>query len=284
MPPFGPPRPLIRPGDAGPAVATVQQTLAAMGFYGDVIDGHYGPITQAAVAAFQQTRGLPPLGDVDALTLAALGFEVDEAAITPHPPLAHAAWQQVAMAMFPDAPRGHIAMYLPLVLQALSEAGLAHPAMTLAALATIRAETAGFAPIGEFVSAYNTTPGERPYGKYDFRRDIGNGAVGDGERFRGRGFIQLTGRANYQAYSQRLGMGDALIQNPDLANDPLLAARLLAAFLRDKAAVIEQALARRDFATARKAVNGGTHGLSQFTQAFERGVLACQTQGIPVVA
>ncbi|MBK8190233.1 MAG: peptidoglycan-binding protein [Vampirovibrionales bacterium] len=243
-------------------------------------------------------RGLPPTGEIDARTLAALGFEVDQAAsdaaannsgFSSPGALSRESlgavtgpWRGIAQAMFPDAPRGNIDAHLPAVLQALAEAGLTQTTMTLAALATIRAESAGFAPIGEYQSSYNTDPGGRPYGRYDFRRDLGNGAVGDGARYRGRGFIQLTGRSNYETYSQRLGLGDALTQNPDLANDPLIAARILAAFLADKAATIQKALAQGDFATARKAVNGGVHGLAQFTQAFQQGAQVCQANGAPI--
>jgi peptidoglycan L-alanyl-D-glutamate endopeptidase CwlK len=157
------------------------------------------------------------------------------------------------------------------VLRALNEQGLGDKTMILMALATIRAETGCFAPIGEYQSAYNTAPGGRPYGLYDFRTDLGNHAAGDGERFKGRGFIQLTGRNNYQTYSQKLGMGDLLLEKPELANDPMIAARLLACFLKAQENTIRHALARGDYAAARKAVNGGTHGLAQFQTAFQTG-------------
>ena len=59
---------------------------------------------------------------------------------------------------------------------------------------------------------------------------------------------------------------------PELANDPLIAARILAAYLKDHEGDIRAALSRGDLAAARKAVNGGTHGLDQFQLAFQRGV------------
>lgn len=76
---------------------------------------------------------------------------------------------------------------------------------------------------------------EVPQGKDYFKRydpkhapktaqKLGNVKAGDGERFRGRGFIQLTGRDNYRAASQALGID--LLKNPDLAARPDIAAEI----------------------------------------------------------
>jgi peptidoglycan L-alanyl-D-glutamate endopeptidase CwlK len=143
--------------------------------------------------------------------------------------------------------------------------------MVLMALGTIRAETGRFEPISEGISKFNTSPGGRPFDLYDNRADLGNRGAPDGAAFKGRGFIQLTGRANYQKFSAKLGLGDDLINNPDLANDPDIAAKLLAAFLKDKEDRIRQALSADDLKTARKLVNGGSHGLQDFTDAFQKG-------------
>ncbi|HSK63274.1 MAG TPA: hypothetical protein VK893_05515, partial [Pyrinomonadaceae bacterium] len=62
-----------------------------------------------------------------------------------------------------------------------------------------------------------------------------------------------------------------LVTNPDLANQPDIAARLLASFLKSKEAKIRNALRQNDLRTARKLVNGGSHGLDAFTQAFNIG-------------
>jgi putative chitinase len=51
--------------------------------------------------------------------------------------------------------------------------------------------------------------------------NLGNTQVGDGWRFKGRGLIQLTGRANYQAYKDYSGID--VITNPDLASRPDIA-------------------------------------------------------------
>lgn len=67
---------------------------------------------------------------------------------------------------------------------------------------------------------------------YQGRRDLDNTQPGDGLRFRGRGYVQITGRVNYRDWSQRTGID--LIANPDrVASDPSLAARILVQGMRD---------------------------------------------------
>lgn len=172
-------------------------------------------------------------------------------------------------ALLPGASRGAIEAHLPLLLDALAAEGLDDPLMVLMALATIRAETAGFVPIDEAVSRWNTAADGPPYGLYDHRDDLGNRGAGDGAAYRGRGFVQLTGRDNYRRYGNRLGLD--LLADPDRANDPAVAARLLAAFLQAHEARIRAALAIDDLAAARRAVNGGHHGLEAFASTWRAG-------------
>jgi len=262
------PQPLIQIGDRGDAVQTVQQRLQALRLYRGAIDGDYGEQTARAVADFQRESGLVVTGNVDSLTLRQLGFEVDSTMPAASPGSFD---PNIVTRMFPNAPKQNIQAYLPQVLQALAQFNLADKIMILMALATIRVETGNFAPISEYQSKYNTSPNGLPFDLYDFRSDLGNRGKGDGARFKGRGFIQLTGRHNYQVYSQRLGLGNQLLDQPELANQPDIAARILACFLKDKENTIRQALARKDYPTARKAVNGGTHGLDAFQLAFTTG-------------
>jgi peptidoglycan L-alanyl-D-glutamate endopeptidase CwlK len=173
--------------------------------------------------------------------------------------------------MFPGVPVANIQTNLPFVLDALTAAGLGDKDMILMALATIRAETGNFTPLSEFKSRFNTAPGGAPFGLYDNRKDLGNQGPPDGANFKGRGYIQLTGRSNYQIHGAAIGLGDQLITNPGLANQPDIAAKLLASFLKSKEAKIRAALKQNDLRTARKLVNGGSHGLDQFTAAFNVG-------------
>ena len=96
-------------------------------------------------------------------------------------------------------------------------------------LATIKYETAGsFIPLAEFgdVSSFN---------KYDpgtsIGKRLGNIERGDGFRFRGRGFIQITGRYNYKKLNDLLGLAgtdDDIVENPDKVLAPSIAYRILA--------------------------------------------------------
>ncbi|WP_206886010.1 peptidoglycan-binding domain-containing protein [Alicyclobacillus mali (ex Roth et al. 2021)] len=63
---------VLQQGDKGSKVSALQQSLSALGFFNYAITGTYGPITAAAVEAFQAAEGLTPTGVVDERTLTAL--------------------------------------------------------------------------------------------------------------------------------------------------------------------------------------------------------------------
>lgn len=187
---------------------------------------------------------------------------------------------RAARAMFPEVPAARLHRNVPLVLQALAAFGVLSPTMLLMALATIRAETAGFEPISEGKSKFNTHPLAGPFSLYDpatrIGKALGNTQPGDGERFKGRGFVQLTGRENYRVVGETIGVD--LIGEPELANEPRIAARILAAFLERRQAKIYAALRDGDLRQARKLVNGGSHGLDRFTTAYQAGTIALGDQ------
>ena len=128
----------------------------------------------------------------------------------------------------------------------------------------------------------SVAPGGHPFNLYDNRGDLGNKGRPDGERFKGRGFIQLTGRSNYQVHGAAIGLGTGLIENPELANDPTIAARLLASFIKAKEQKIRNALAPGNLKEARRLVNGGSHGLDRFTHAFRIGQKLLAQKPAPV--
>jgi len=273
--------PVLKRGSSGPDVLTLQSTLKQLGFDPNGVDGKFGPGTEAAVIAFQKSKGLTPDGIVGPNTMAALqanapvaGASVgtSSASVTTGATTTAVAVTAAQVAkMFPGVPLSNIQTNLPFVMQALTAAGLGDKDMVLMALATIRAETGNFTPLSEFQSEFNTPPGGPPFALYDHRTDLGNQGPPDGKNFRGRGYVQLTGRFNYQIHGAAIGLGNQLVTNPKLANDPDIAGKLLASFLKSKESKIRNALARNDLKTARKLVNGGSHGLKQFKEAFNIG-------------
>jgi putative chitinase len=257
----------LRPGDQNEQVKDLQRALLGKGFPPGPVDGDFGPGTEAAVRAFQASQGLLADGVTGPRTLLALGLAETEALPTAIPKFT----VEKTCLLFPTTPRQNIATNLPFVLKGLADAALQDKPMVLMALATIRAETESFLPISEGISRFNTSPGGAPFDLYDRRADLGNGATGDGERYRGRGFIQLTGKANYAEHGRAIGLGDELLSRPERANEPVVASALLASFLRLKERAIKEALVARNLAQARRLVNGGAHGLDRFTDCYERG-------------
>ncbi|MBZ5586646.1 MAG: peptidoglycan-binding protein [Acidobacteriia bacterium] len=254
----------LKQGDRGAPVIALQNALAARGFNPGGVDGDYGPATAAAVRAFQRSAGLTPDGAVGSATAAALGLQPPAAVVS----LIPCVTAEMAAQIVAGAPRANVEQHLPYVLNALVAPQLADKAMIAMALSTIRAETGAFLPISEGRSQYNTSPGGHNFDLYDGRQDLGNQGPPDGAAFKGRGFIQLTGRANYAEHGAAIGLGDGLLRNPELANDPDIAARLLASFLKAHETRIRVALSTGDLAAARKAVNGGSHGLDDFSRGY----------------
>jgi putative chitinase len=258
---------ILKEGSTGSDVIRLQDKLREAGFDPGLSDGDFGPATEAAVIAFQKSEGLLADGIAGPRTLSALGLAEDTGLPSAIPGVS----VTIVAKMFPFTPMGNIADNLPVVLEALVAADLVDKPMVLMALGTIRAETESFEPISEGRSRFNTSPRGHPFDLYDNRRDLGNRGRPDGDSFKGRGYIQLTGRFNYAKHGAAIGLAEQLVQQPQLANDPKIAARLLASFIKDKERSIKEALQRHDLKEARRLVNGGSHGLDPFTSAYTIG-------------
>lgn len=254
-------------GVKGERVKALQQALKDKGFDPGDIDGDFGSGTEAAVLAFQKSENLLADGKAGPKTLGALGLEVltDDK----RPDATAKFTVAVVSGMFPSTPVGNIKTNLPFVLSALQNLDLGDREMILMALATIRAETEGFVPISEFQSRFNTPPSGAPFSLYDNRKDLGNKGRFDGQNFKGRGFIQLTGRANYTTIGSQVGVD--LVSEPGKANEPDVAADILARFLKNKERQIRDALLTDNLPKARELVNGGNHGFDRFKNAFTIG-------------
>lgn len=254
---------VLRKGMLGVAVRAVQERLKAHGFDPGPISGTFDDATEKAVIAFQASRNLGADGKVGSKTMLALYDDM------PVPPGMPKVTPEIVGEMCEGAPAENILEYLPTVLAELAKAEVKDRRAVLAALATIRAEAAPFAPLNEGKSQFNTTPDGHPFDRYDTMTKLGNQGAPDGERFKGRGFVQLTGRANYAKYGAKIGVD--LLADPDAANKPDIAARLLALFIKDCQDRMIKALEADRFDEARKLVNGGSHGLAVFTEAYKIG-------------
>jgi hypothetical protein len=159
-----------------------------------------------------------------------------------------------------DCPLADCQKYLPGVLEALQEYDILDKQVLIGLLATVRVETNGFKPINEF-------GGPKYFTKhYEGRRDLGNVQPGDGAKYHGRGYIQITGRANYRNYGKKLGVD--LENQPELALDPEISAKILACYFKDRG--VATAAKVGDWRKVRKLVNGGYNGWDVFSKYVEK--------------
>lgn len=139
------------------------------------------------------------------------------------------------------------------------------------ALAQFSHETGGFARFVERGNGDKDGDGLDDYlTRYDFRKDLGNGAKGDGERYRGRGLIQITGRDNYARYGKRLGLD--LLGNPGLALDFDVSVRVACLYWNDRG--LNSLADQDDVLRITRAINGGTNGLSDRIECLNRAKMA----------
>lgn len=92
---------------------------------------------------------------------------------------------------------------------------------------------------------------------------MGNDDAGDGYRYRGRGFTQLTGEENYRNAGRALGLD--LLANPDLAAERENASRIALWYWRERVPAAE----RDDVTAATRRVNGGAVGLQDRHARFD---------------
>lgn len=109
--------------------------------------------------------------------------------------------------------------------------------------------------------------------KYDTGRlaaNLGNTpeADGDGQFYRGRGLIQVTGRANYAACGEELGLD--LLNHPELLEQPEHAAMSAAWFWGSNG--LNRLADQGDFVKITKRINGGTNGLAEREEFYQRAL------------
>ncbi|MGQ4647907.1 LysM peptidoglycan-binding domain-containing protein [Lyngbya aestuarii] len=138
---------------------------------------------------------------------------------------------------------------IPLILAETKRSGITDPAQIAYILATTEHESLLGRWMEELASG----------SQYEGRKDLGNIYPGDGRRFKGRGYVQITGRSNYQDWSNRLGID--LVANPEKASEPEIAAKILVQGMRDGTFTgvgLSNYIngSRQDFYNARRIVNG----------------------------
>lgn len=105
---------------------------------------------------------------------------------------------------------------------------------------------------------------------YEGRADLGNTEAGDGLVYRGRGLIQITGRANYREVGEALGVD--LETNPDKLETAELATRSAAWFWKKHG--LNELADGGDFALVTRRVNGGLNGYDERFALWERATEA----------
>ena len=136
---------------------------------------------------------------------------------------------------------------------AMDEFDIVTPACQAAFLAQIGHESGGLLYTSEI---WGPTPAQM---RYEGRVDLGNLMPGDGSKYRGRGLIQVTGRANYSRMGRALGLD--LEARPELLAETGAAARSAACFW-DAHGLNEYAEAG-DFKQLTRRINGGLNGYDE---------------------
>jgi predicted chitinase len=114
---------------------------------------------------------------------------------------------------------------------------------------------------------------ERQAAIYEGRTDLGNTQPGDGIRFRGRGYILVTGRANYRRFSELLGLGQRLVDSPEDLISPEIAARTTVAYIVERQSRILDALTDGNLERIFKVVHGPiTPRFKVFKEAYEKAL------------
>lgn len=143
---------------------------------------------------------------------------------------------------------------------AMAEANITTPQQQAMFIAQLAHESGGFQFMEEIASG----------AAYEGRADLGNTQPGDGVRYKGRGYIQITGRYNYEQAGQALGLD--LVNNPGLAARPENAARIAAWYWTSRN--INEAANSGDFTQVTRLINGGTNGLADRQAYYARAQAA----------
>ena len=209
-----------------------------------VVDGVYGENTQREIDRYQSDvmKIDAPDGRVDPngrmMQDLAEGFEGELNL-------------NVLMGIMPAANDAKVELYLPYLLTKMEDRAINTPLRQTHFLAQIGHESGALRYNEELASG----------AAYEGRSDLGNTAVGDGRRFKGRGLIQLTGRANYHDYGESIDIDLTVDENwLNVARDPALAVDAACWFWETRE--LNQLADNDDVVAVTRCINGGTNGLA----------------------
>ena len=170
--------------------------------------------------------------------------------------------QQLLQIMPHAGPRAGV--FVPVLNAAMKRWQINTPRRMAAFLAQIGHESSQLRNTREL---WGPTPAQA---RYDLRTDLGNTpqADGDGKRYRGRGLIQITGRANYAAVSIALFGDDRLLKTPELLEQPEWAAESAGWFwwVKELNGLADQGR----FADITRRINGGLNGQKERLALWSR--------------
>ena len=222
------------------------------------VDGQFGSASAGAIAAFQsQAMGLAtPDGIVSdpSDTLAALQQGLP-AGLTE---------EKFHLVML-NARQAKLDLFFQPVLDRMQAAGIDTPLRMAHFLAQTGHES------GDLVYTEEIASGQA----YEGRTDLGNTQPGDGPKFKGRGLIQLTGRANYVTYGKSIGQDLTIDGNwTKLASDPSLAVDVSCWFWNKHN--LSDLADQDDLNTITTRINGGLNGLQDRADHLERAKFGLQ--------
>lgn len=151
------------------------------------------------------------------------------------------------LAIMPLA-KAHVAKFLEPLNAAMEEFDINTPLRQAAFIAQLAHESGQFRYVRELASG----------AAYEGRKDLGNTKPGDGVRYRGRGLIQITGRANYASCGQALGAN--FIDQPELLEQPQYATKSACWFWKDRG--LNELADAGEFEKITRRINGGLNGLA----------------------
>ena len=170
--------------------------------------------------------------------------------------------EQQLLRILPNAGR-QAGVFVPVLNTAMSKYGIVTIARIAAFIAQVGHESGQLRYVREIWGPTAQQAG------YEGRADLGNTVKGDGSKYRGRGLVQITGRANYAACGEALGLD--LINQPELLEQPQHAAMSAAWFWSTKG--LNTLADKGEFVKITRRINGGTNGMADrqalYTQALK---------------